>query len=230
MNNILPQRQVFTTKDGSSTFFVAQWDEHYHSIHGAVQESNHVFIEAGLKYFIDKYQPELIRIYEVGFGTGLNAFLTVNFLKNTLVKVEYYALEAYPLSLEEVRLLNYTEEMEQSQKDLFLKLHLTPWNEKVEISSQFTLIKQKEFLESRTSISAIDLVYFDAFAPSAQPELWTEEIFKNLLDDMSDKGILVTYCAKGSVKRAMKSAGWKIEAIPGPPGKREMTRAFAHHE
>jgi tRNA U34 5-methylaminomethyl-2-thiouridine-forming methyltransferase MnmC len=92
------------------------------------------------------------------------------------------------------------------------------------------LIKQKEFLESRTSISAIDLIYFDAFAPSAQPELWTEEIFKNLLDDMSDKGILVTYCAKGSVKRAMKSAGWKIEAIPGPPGKREMTRAFAHHE
>lgn len=230
MNNILPKRQVFTTEDGSNTFFVPQWNEHYHSIHGAIQESNHVFIVAGLKYFINQYQPETIKIYEVGFGTGLNALLTASYIQNTSIKIEYYASEAYPLSNEEVKMLNYTELMEKQQKDLFAKLHTASWNEKVEITEQFALIKQKEFLENRISISSIDLVYFDAFAPSAQPELWTEEIFKNLLEDMSDNGILVTYCAKGSVKRAMKSVGWKIEGIPGPPGKREMTRAFAHHE
>lgn len=230
MNNTNPKRELYTTADGSSTFFVAQWDEHYHSIHGAIQESNHVFIEAGLKYFIEKYQPTTIKIYEVGFGTGLNAFLTASYLQTTTIKVEYYASEAYSLSLEEVEMLNYTEQMEEHQKELFLKLHTTPWNEKAEISNQFTLIKKQEFLESRTLIGSLDLIYFDAFAPSAQPELWTEDIFSNLLHDISDKGILVTYCAKGSVKRAMKSAGWKIESIPGPPGKREMTRAFVHHE
>lgn len=230
MNNTNPKRELYTTADGSSTFFVAQWDEHYHSIHGAIQESNHVFIEAGLKYFIEKYQLTTIKIYEVGFGTGLNAFLTASYLQTTTIKVEYYASEAYPLSLEEVEMLNYTEQMEEHQKELFLKLHTAPWNEKAEISNQFTLIKKQEFLESRTLIGSLDLIYFDAFAPSAQPELWTEDIFSNLLHDISDKGILVTYCAKGSVKRAMKSAGWKIESIPGPPGKREMTRAFVHHE
>lgn len=230
MNNINPKRELFTTADGSSTFFVAQWDEHYHSIHGAIQESNHVFIAAGLKYFIEKYQPQTIKIYEVGFGTGLNAFLTASYIQNTSLKIEYYASEAYPLTLQEIELLNYTDQMDDVQKDLFLKLHDTPWNEKVEINPQFTLIKQNEFLETRSTIGNIDLIYFDAFAPSAQPELWTEAIFENLYNDMSDKGILVTYCAKGSVKRAMKSSGWKLEAIPGPPGKREMTRAFVHHE
>ena len=230
MNNTNPKRELYTTADGSNTFFVAQWDEHYHSIHGAIQESNHVFIDAGLKYFIEKYQPTTIKIYEVGFGTGLNAFLTASYLQNTFVNVEYYASEAYPLSHQEVELLNFTEQMEEQQKELFMKLHTTPWNESVEISNQFILTKKNEFLESRTSISSIDLIYFDAFAPSAQPELWTEEIFKNLFHDMSNKGILVTYCAKGSVKRALKFSGWKIESIPGPPGKREMTRAFVNHD
>lgn len=230
MNKTILKREIFTTKDGSSTFFVPELDEHYHSIHGAIQESNHVFIEAGLKYLMEKYQPKIIKVYEVGFGTGLNAFLTAFFIQNTSVKIEYYASEAYPLSLEEIELLNYTDQMEVQQKDLFLKLHATPWNQKTEITPQFSLIKQNEFLENRIPIGNIDLIYFDAFAPSAQPELWTEAIFENLFNDMSNKGMLVTYCAKGSVKRAMKSVGWKIEGISGPPGKREMTRAFSHHE
>lgn len=230
VNKTFPKREIRTTSDGSSTIFVAELDEHYHSIHGAIQESKHVFIEAGLKYFIDQYQPEKIKIYEVGFGTGLNALLTANFIHDTNVKIEYFASEAYPLNLQEIESLNYTDEMEQNEKQLFLNLHKASWNEKVKISDQFTLCKQQEFLENRAALNSIDIVYFDAFAPSAQPELWTESIFKRINNEMSERGILVTYCAKGVVKRTLKSSGFKIEAIPGPPGKREMTRAFVNHE
>lgn len=226
MNEIHPYREIATTADGSKTLFVPHWDEHYHSIHGALQESVHVFIHAGLKYFTEKNQSKFIRIFEAGFGTGLNAWLTAQYIRDTSLQVEYQSIEAYPLTLEEVEALNYTEEHDGQSKEIYLEMHRAVWNQPVQITSGFKLEKINGLLEDWTSDKAFDIIYFDAFAPSAQPDLWTEDIFRKLYESMSDNGILVTYCAKGSVKRAMKAAGWKIEKLPGPPGKREMTRAF----
>lgn len=226
VNNQHPYREITTTRDGSKTLFVPHWDEHYHSIHGAMQESLHVFIQAGLKYFIEKNQPTEIRIFEVGFGTGLNAFLTAKIVKDLPVKIHYQSIEAYPLTMEEVAALNYVEAESEELQNLYFDLHKADWNRSVQITDNFVLEKQKGFLEEWKQLNLVDIVYFDAFAPSAQPDLWTEDIFRNLHKAMTERGILVTYCAKGSVKRAMKSVGWNIEKIPGPPGKREMTRAF----
>ncbi len=226
VNNQHPYREITTTSDGSKTLFVPHWDEHYHSIHGAMQESLHVFIQAGLKYYIEKYQPDAIHIFEAGFGTGLNAFLTAKAVKDLPVKIHYQSIEAYPLTMEEVMALNYVEAESGELQNLYLDLHRTDWDRSVQITDNFVLEKQRGFLEEWEPSVPVDIVYFDAFAPSAQPDLWTEDIFRKLYTAMSERGILVTYCAKGSVKRAMKSVGWNIEKIPGPPGKREMTRAF----
>ncbi|MCO5234539.1 MAG: tRNA (5-methylaminomethyl-2-thiouridine)(34)-methyltransferase MnmD [Chitinophagales bacterium] len=226
MNNAFPFRELKYTADGSATMYVPQWDEHYHSIHGAIQESEHVFINAGLKYFYEKYGMSEIQIYEVGFGTGLNALLSAKFATDNQIKVNYHAIEAYPLSLEEAISLNYTQNLDTQWKNIFEDLHRASWEEKVEISNYFSIYKEHGRIEDKKEVKSIDIVYFDAFAPSAQPELWTELIFKSFYDYMSPDGILVTYCAKGIVKRAMKSAGWSIEKLQGPPGKREMTRAF----
>lgn len=221
-----PYREIATTADGSKTLFVPHWDEHYHSIHGAMQESIHVFIHAGLKYFIEKNQPAEIRIFEAGFGTGLNALLTAKYIMDLPVKVFYQSVEAYPLTMEEVEALNYVESESDLLQKIYFDMHQAEWNQPVAITDNFILEKQKGFLEEWQNSGPVDIVYFDAFAPSAQPDLWSEEVFENLYSAMSGDGILVTYCAKGSVKRAMKAAGWNIEKLPGPPGKREMTRAF----
>lgn len=224
MNSQHPFREITTTADGSKTLFVPFWDEHYHSIHGARQESLHVFIDAGLKYIFDRNPSQVINIFEVGLGTGLNALLTAQYLKDTNHLVEYQSIEAYPLNEEEVHALNYVQPEEVSYS-LFQKIHQSPWGEWASISPQMNLLKIHSYLENWSTDRKIDLVYFDAFAPSAQPQLWTEEIFRLIFDSMSEEGVLVTYCAKGVVKRAMKAVGFKVEAIPGPPGKREMTRA-----
>lgn len=226
MNKIHPYREIATTADGSKTLFVPHWDEHYHSIHGALQESMHVFIHAGLKYFTEKNQPDSVRIFEAGFGTGLNAWLTAQYIRHSSIQIDYQSIEAYPLTPEEVEALNYTDGQEDSVKKIYKDLHLAAWNEQTQITSGFKLEKLNGLLEEWIPDKAFDIIYFDAFAPSAQPDLWSEDIFRKLYESMSDNGILVTYCAKGSVKRAMKAAGWNIEKLPGPPGKREMTRAF----
>ncbi|MCO5230409.1 MAG: tRNA (5-methylaminomethyl-2-thiouridine)(34)-methyltransferase MnmD [Chitinophagales bacterium] len=226
MNNTHPSRELKYTADGSATLYVPHWDEHYHSVHGAIQESNHVFINAGLKYFIEEYSPDVVRIYEVGFGTGLNAFLTAKWALENQIRIEYYSIEAYPLSIEEALSLNYTEGFESQWLILYEELHRVSWNEKNRISDYFSIHKINGKIEDKMNVKDIDIVYFDAFAPSAQPELWTEDVFQSFYNIMSKNGILVTYCAKGAVRRAMKAADWKIEKLQGPPGKREMTRAY----
>lgn len=211
-------RELQLTADGSHTLFIPEMDEHYHSVNGAVQESRHVFIEAGLH----RLSREKLRILEIGFGTGLNAFLT---LLDTRIPVEYYAIELYPLSFDMIRPLNYGQIICPEKEDSFFSLHATTWNIPVKITDLFILHKIQGDSNTCTFPEDIDLVYFDAFAPDKQPEMWNQAIFNKLYRPMTDNGILTTYCAKGSVRRMMQEAGYSVERIPGPPGKREMLRA-----
>ena len=216
------KREIRMTKDGSPTLYVAELDEHYHSIHGALQESLHVFIDAGLRA---RNQTQ-VSILEIGFGTGLNALLTAIEAENLNLKVEYTGIEKYPVTVDELARLNF-DELPSILPSLQLlnNMHEVPWNKPIEITAHFTLTKRQQDFKQIDDIEKFDLIYFDAFAPSAQPNLWTEDIFKRMYNALKANGILVTYCAKGQVKRNMKAAGFSIECLPGPPGKREMTRA-----
>ncbi len=215
-------RQIIPTADGSHTLYVPALDEHYHSVHGAIQESNHVFIEAGLKQLI--HLPE-INVFEVGFGTGLNAFLTLKYALENRIKINYQAIEKYPLLPAEFEALNFTGGQNNKEFQQFLMLHQSPWEKWIAIEPNFRLYKIEGSLEKSDFEGNIHLVYFDAFAPDKQSELWSDEIFSRLFNKMAAGGILVTYCAKGQVRRNLQSAGFKTERIPGPPGKREMLRA-----
>ncbi|MCD7977900.1 MAG: tRNA (5-methylaminomethyl-2-thiouridine)(34)-methyltransferase MnmD [Tannerellaceae bacterium] len=213
-------RELQITADGSHTLFVPAMDEHYHSVNGAVQESKHVFIEAGLK----QLDRDPIRIFEVGFGTGLNVFLTL--LETEHRTVEYFTIEQYPLEEQLIHALNYGERVLSGKTDLFLSLHQAEWNRSVPINDSFTLHKMHGDSNTASLPGQIDLVYFDAFAPDKQPDMWNQEIFNKLYKQMTSGGILTTYCAKGVVRRMLQTAGFTVERIPGPPGKREMLRAI----
>jgi tRNA U34 5-methylaminomethyl-2-thiouridine-forming methyltransferase MnmC len=210
------------TEDGSTTLFVPALNEHYHSIHGALQESSHIFIREGYKH--TREFP--VHIFEAGFGTGLNAFLTYLASEEEGRSVCYTAIEKYPLEDPVTRLLNYPEKTDPAKAEIFYAIHHAPWGQKIRISEHFTLSKiQGDLLELQVKDASFDLVYFDAFGPEVQPELWTEEIFRKVYLSMKEGAILVTYSVKGSVKRALKAAGFSIAKLPGPPGKREMMRA-----
>lgn len=219
------KREIIVTKDGSHTVGIPGMNVTYHSHHGAIQESMHVFIEAGLKHWLGKQalKEVPIRIFEMGFGTGLNALLTAIEAKKSKINIHYTAAEMYPLSLKEASELNYSATL--GHKDTFEQLHQSKWNEEVALTEHFILRKEQTDLLNFTSQLPFHLIYFDAFAPSAQPELWTEEVFKKLFDLTAEKGVLVTYCSKGSVRRAMQAAGYTVTKLPGPPGKREIVRA-----
>lgn len=221
------QRKRIITEDGAHSFYVAELDEHYHSIYGAVQESEIVFIRAGLHYLLEEDRQEPIRILEIGFGTGLNALLTLKEVKASQVQIAYTTLEAYPISDGDAKELNFCEHVNANElMPQFLEMHRCDWSSIQSIDSQFEFRKIREKLEDHhPAPESFDLIFFDAFAPSAQPELWTEQVFAKLYASLSPGGVLVTYCAKGSVKRAMKAAGFRLEALPGPKNKREMTRA-----
>lgn len=216
------KREIIVTNDGSKTIHLPDWNESYHSIHGAVQEAQHVFIKSGLS---EISKPE-INILEVGFGTGLNTILTLNKAKETKQIINYTGLEAYPVQLEELKSLKYQELPEiKNSEDLFWQFHSSKWDELVEITSRFNLKKVQLFLnEFQPKENSFDLIYFDAFGPRVQPEMWTLEIFKKLFKSMKNDGVFVTYCAKGQVRRDLVEAGFQVEKIPGPPGKREMLR------
>lgn len=212
------------TADGSHTLFVSELDEHYHSVNGAIQESTHVFIETGFKH--SKEQD--IHIFEVGFGTGLNAFLTLLEAKRTNKKVYYTSIEAYPLDKNLIRELNYPQQIAADTLPYFYQLHEAEWGKEEPITENFFLKKiHADFVhfDFATLIEKQDIIYFDAFAPDKQPDMWSQEIFDKLFDVSAEKGILVTYCAKGAVRRMMQQAGYTTERLPGPPGKREMLRA-----
>ena len=216
------KRELQETADGSHTLFIPEMDEHYHSVNGAVQESRHVFIEAGLH----RQEKKDITVFEVGFGTGLNTYLTLLDAENEDRSVDYFSVELYPLDPALVRALNYGDMICPEKKMLFTALHSAAWNEPVKITDHFTLHKIQGDNNSCTLPEDMDLIYFDAFAPDKQPEMWSQEIFDRLYAHTSEGGILTTYCAKGVVRRMMQKAGYSVERIPGPPGKREMLRAI----
>ena len=216
------KRELQETADVSHTLFIPEMDEHYHSVNGAVQESRHVFIEAGLH----RQEKKDITVFEVGFGTGLNAYLTLLDAENEDRSVDYFSVELYPLDPALVRALNYGDMICPEKKMLFTALHSAAWNEPVKITDHFTLHKIQGDNNSCTLPEDMDLIYFDAFAPDKQPEMWSQEIFDRLYAHTSEGGILTTYCAKGVVRRMMQKAGYSVERIPGPPGKREMLGAI----
>ncbi len=207
---------IVTTADGSHSLFVPALDEHYHSMNGAIQESRHVFINV-----LNQIPKNHIRILEIGFGTGLNAFLTLL----TGRDIHYTALELYPLSVETACALNYPEMLDTARRANFEHLHSAEWNKAEVITPHFTLYKINADFTQYKFPEQYDVIYFDAFSPEKQPEMWSETVFEKLYDAAAPNAVLTTYCAKGAVRRAMQQAGFVVERLPGPPGKREMLRA-----
>lgn len=218
------KREIETTKDGSHTLFVPELNEHYHSTNGAIQEANHVFIDAALNHCNKKN----INILEIGFGTGLNAFLTLNTAENKKIHINYTTLELYPISSKDIQQLNYSNQIDNQFSSYYYDLHQTDWEVKHQISKHFSLLKiQIDFSnpDSFKTNTKYDIVYFDAFGPDKQPEMWQQPIFEKIFSVMSAGGILTTYSAKGVIRRMLQNIGFIVERIPGPIGKREMLRA-----
>lgn len=215
-------KEFVITEDGSHTIYLPEMDEHYHSTHGAVQESLHVYINQGLLQFPGKE----ISILEIGFGTGLNAFLTYVFAVKNNLKVTYTSIEKFPLTEAEYSVLNYSETIFTEHANVLKKLHQCEWNSWVSISPEFSIRKIHADLLTMEFGSAeqFDLLYYDAFAPTKQPEMWTEELINKVSESVRKDGILVTYCAKGAVRRAFSAAGFQMERVPGPIGKKEILR------
>lgn len=217
------EHQIEITEDGSHTLYVPELDEHYHSTHGAIQESKWVYIDAGLK----QCAKSAVNILEIGFGTGLNAFLSLIEAENQSISIHYTSLERYPLTMADVEKLNYVAQINPSMKDFFLKLHQSPWNESYAISPHFVLEKRQSDASNPMNFPSdrlFDVVFFDAFAPEKQPEMWTPKIFAKIYNLCNNNAIFSTYCAKGNVRRTLQSVGFTIERLPGPPGKREILR------
>jgi len=222
------KRHIITTADGSKTIQIEEWNEQYHSVHGAIQEAYHVFIKHGLCYFNEMHSnlKQPISVLEIGFGTGLNAFITLLEAEKLNMSIDYVGVEAYPVTMDEIQELNYPTALKADNKaSIFERLHMATWDKKNEISKSFELTKQLKTFFEIDDKNTFDIIYFDAFGARVQPELWTETIFKKMYDALKSQGILVTYSAKGSVRRAMQAVGFKVEKLPGPPGKREMLRA-----
>ena len=218
--------EIKHTGDGSKTLYRPDLDETYHSIHGAIQEAKHVFIKNGLDYFVQENDVAYVDIFEMGFGTGLNVLLSLWLSKCQSVFVNYYASEKYVLNSEVINELDYARLVDNELSKSFIKMHSVKhdiWND---LGNNFRLfIDTNDIVTSDIPSKKFDIIYFDAFAPNKQPELWTPAIFEKMYKILRPEGIFVTYCAKGQVKRDLKSVGFEIETLVGPPGKREMIRA-----
>ena len=211
-----------TTQDGSSTVYSSKWDAHYHSTHGAIQESLHVFIKAGLDHWLSTTQSNHVSILEYGMGTGLNVILTQDFAQKAQIHIDYDTIEAYPLSDKIVSQLNYSTTTSLPPID---QIHHAPWDEKTTFHDFFHLTKYNRLFEDFESEKRYDVIFYDAFVPGAHPTLWEEPLLTQVVSMMAPGACLVTYCAQGAFKRVLKKLGLQIERLPGPPGKREMTRA-----
>lgn len=219
------KRIVELTEDGSHTLFVPELNERYHSTHGAVQESMHVFIDAGLR----ECPKNEIRVLEIGFGTGLNAFLALLEAQKTGKKIDFTSLELYPLAFDEAEKLNFAEIVNPQERDNFLRLHSAEWGAWEQITLYFALQKLQLDFSNPANFQPehqFDVIFFDAFAPEKQPEMWSQQIFDALYSFCNPGAILTTYCAKGAVRRMLQAAGFSVERLIGPPGKREILRAI----
>ncbi|MGL2993447.1 tRNA (5-methylaminomethyl-2-thiouridine)(34)-methyltransferase MnmD [Flavobacterium sp. TSSA_36] len=221
------KRKIIQTSDGSTTIQIEDWDECYHSKHGAIQEAKHVFIQNGLALF----PGQSIAILEIGFGTGLNAFITFLEAQQRDQTIQYVGVEAYPISKEELEGMNYVGALAaEEHQAIFEKIHNGNWEEMMALSPNFSLTKRQQFFETIEDVAQFDLIYFDAFGYRVQPELWSTSIFQKMITALKDNGVLVTYAARGVVKRSMIEVGFTVEKLAGPPGKREMFRATKKRE
>lgn len=220
------KREIIQTADGSTTIYLPEWNEHYHSAHGAVQEAQHVFIQNGLYQKSDDY----LTVLEMGFGTGLNALLTYFASEKRQQYVHYIGVEAFPPTDQEISLMNYSHFSKDLEvENVYQKLHSVPWNQALSLTEHFVLEKKNTKLQDlQLPNNALDLCFYDAFGPRVQPELWTPEVFELIYSWLTNDGIFVTYCAKGQVKRDLKACGFEVQTLAGPPGKREMIRAIKH--
>lgn len=216
------KREIIQTHDGSTTIYLSELNESYHSKHGAIQEAYHVFIKNGFSLLKGKS----ISILEIGFGTGLNAFITYLESNKNNHTIDYVGVEAYPVVVEEVMQINFANEIDPTKTTVFNQMHDCEWGIKNSISNNFSLTKRKQFFQDINDIETFDLIYFDAFGFRVQPELWSDEIFLKMYNALKSKGVLVTYACRTSIKKAMLSAGFSVEKLPGAPGKREMLRAI----
>lgn len=215
---ILPEK----TTDGSHTLYIPELDEHYHSVKGALTESLHIYCGLGLNHFVETHCDKIyVNVFEVGFGTGLNALLTMEMAIEKQLQVHYTTVELYPLTWEQVSPLGYSESVG------FQQIHQLPWGTEERVNEHFILHKLHKDVLTMEIPHEIDVVYFDAFAPEKQPELWCESLLQCIYDNMAEDGVLTTYCAKGAVRRMLQQVGFKVERLQGPPGgKREVLRAL----
>lgn len=217
--------KIVPTKDGSNTLLHKELGEHYHSIHGALQESQHVFIKNGLALYEN---TQHLVVFEMGFGTGLNALLAYEYAQQHKISIDYCSIEAYPISAEESASMDYDKLVED--QSIFTQIHEAKWNEIVPISPFFNLYKIEGFIENTSLdfIGPVDVIFYDAFAPEAQSHLWEPPMLEKMFALLKKGGHLTTYCAKGQFKRNLKAIGFEVKGVPGPPGKREITLAFKH--
>jgi tRNA U34 5-methylaminomethyl-2-thiouridine-forming methyltransferase MnmC len=214
-------KKLIITSDGSHTIYVPELNEHYHSVHGAVQESNFIFINTGF----ESCKSNPVNIFEVGFGTGLNALLTAMKNSSGIKEVNYTAIEKYPVDESTVSLLNYNLFTGEKGREIFDMIHSAPWDKWVKIYKNFNLLKINGDIVDYPIPGKYNLIYFDAFGPDKQPEIWTPEVFETIAAATENNGIFVTYSAKGEVKRNLKACGFEVTLLPGPPGKRQIIRA-----
>ena len=216
------KREIITTNDGSTTIHLPELNESYHSKHGAIQEAYHVFIKNGLSLF----EGKSVSVLEIGFGTGLNSFITYLEAKKSNQSIDYVGVEAYPVAVEEALQMNYVKELNANEEvTIFKNMHESIWEEKIAISDDFSLTKRQQLFQDIYDEDAFNLIYFDAFGFRVQPELWSLEIFQKMYNALKINGVIVTYACRSSIKNAMVECGFKVEKLPGAPGKREMLRA-----
>jgi len=219
------KREIIITKDGSHSINISNTNITYHSKYGAIQESKHVYIEAALKQLLN--QKSCINIFEMGFGTGLNTLLTLIEAENNRQKIYYETVEEFSLEKEFFEKLNYCEQLQRQDLQLpFLQLHNCDWQKEISLTSFLDFKKTNTSLQNYIFNKTFDIIFYDAFAPRAQPELWTTEIFIKLFDALFQNGLLITYCSKSDVQRAMQAAGFVVQKLPGPLYKREILRAI----
>jgi len=215
------KREITKTADGSTTIYIPEMDENYHSHHGAIQEARHVFLKNG----IETLDQDEITVFEMGFGTGLNALLTLEYTRSQKKNITYLGIEAFPVEVEMIKDLNYLDEIGEKYTEDFDRMHDSSWGEPIDFGG-FRLTKiHKKIEQYQPKANSVDIIYFDAFGPRAQGDMWELPVLEKMAEMMKPGGILVTYCAQGQFKRHLKSLGFEIERLPGPPGKREMTRA-----
>lgn len=217
------KRKLVLTADGSSSIFIPGMEESYHSMHGALQEAQHVFIDNGLA----NVTGTKLRIFELGFGTGLNALLSLDYGITNKTEIRYDAIEAHPVTNEIIEQLNYTRLIEKDYNDAFANFHNSKWEENIRVHKNFTLRKINcRIQDYEVRKKSYHIIYFDAFGPKAQPEMWIPDVLAKMYEALTKDGVLITYCAQGQFRRDLKAIGFKVEKLKGPPGKREMTRAI----